>query len=200
MLTSKQENPMLKLSVLVRAVAGAFALCLFCGTVASAQGNGIPERLSRIEELIRSLAPEPPTIQNTTRLLFPFVTNQAGFDTGIAVSNTGLDSSGTVGSAGTCTIHYFGQTTGGGATPASQTTNAPIPPGGQLAFVLSSGGNFGIAGRPNFQGYIEIDCAFPFAHGFGFLTDGPIGQARVGTTIPALVLPTQRIAPESAGQ
>ena len=195
---------MLRLSVLVKAVASAFALCLITVTLASAQGNGIPERLSRIEELLQqvitSVTPEPPAIQNTTRLLFPFVSNQAGFDTGIAVSNTGLDSSGTVGTAGTCTIHYFGQTTGGAPAPASQTTNAPIPLGGQLTFVLSSGGSFGIAARPNFQGYIEIDCAFPFAHGFGFLTDGFLGQARIGTTIPALVLRTQRTPAESAGQ
>jgi hypothetical protein len=195
---------MLRLSVLVKAIGSAFAFCLITVTLASAQGNGIPERLSRIEKLLQqiitSVTPEPPATQNTTRLLFPFVTNQAGFDTGVAVSNTGLDSSGTVGTAGTCTIHYFGQTTGGGSAPASQTTNAPIPPGGQLTFVLSTGGNFGIAARPGFQGYIEIDCAFAFAHGFGFLTDGPIGQARIGTTIPALVIPSQRTAAESAGQ
>ena len=33
----------------------------------------------------------------TTTLLFPFVTNQAGFDTGIAITNTSAD-------AGSCTI------------------------------------------------------------------------------------------------
>jgi len=195
---------MLRHFVLVQLVVGAFAVLCTTG-VAIAQGNnGVPERLGRIEDLLRqvitSLTPEPPTSQTSTRLLFPFVTNQAGFDTGIAISNTGRDSTGTIGTAGTCTVNYFGQVTGGGPAPAPQTTNAPIPAGGQLTFVLSSGGNLGITGTPGFQGYIEVDCAFPFAHGFGFLTDGPIGQARIGTTIPALVLPSQRTAPESAGQ
>ena len=192
---------MLRLSMLAKAGAGALALCLITVTLASAQGTGIPNQLSRIEALLQQvitfLTPQPPAAQNTTRLLFPFVTNQAGFDTGISVSNTGLDASGTVGTAGTCRINYFGQTTGGGAAPAAQTTNA-IPPGGQLIFTLSSGGTFGIAATPGFQGYIEIDCAFPFAHGFGLLTD--LGAQRIATTIPALVLQTQRTAPESAGQ
>lgn len=189
---------MLRLSPLVKAVVGAFALCLTTASVASAQGNGIPERLSRIEELlqqiIESVTPEPPATQNTTRLLFPFVTNQAGFDTAVSVSNTGLDASGTVGTAGTCTIHYFGQTTGGGAPAAGQTTTTAIPPGGQLVFTLSSGGSFGIAARPGFQGYIEVDCAFPFAHGFGLLTD--LGLQRIAATLPAVVLRTPRTTPE----
>ena len=36
-----------------------------------------------------------------TTLLFPFVTNQEGFDTGIAITNTSAD-------AGPCTITYYG--------------------------------------------------------------------------------------------
>lgn len=188
---------MQRLSLLVKAVAGVCTLCLTTVTTASAQGNGIPERLSRIEgllqEIIKSVTPEPPVTQSTTRLLFPFATNQAGFDTAISVSNTGLDASGTVGTAGTCTINYFGQTTGGGAAPAAQTTTA-IQPGQQLVFTLSSGGTSAIAATPGFQGYIEIDCAFPFAHGFGLLTD--LGLQRIAATIPAVVLKTQRTSPE----
>lgn len=191
-----------RLSALVKVAAGALALCVVMVTVTSAQGNGIPERLSRIEtllgQILESIMSEPPAVENTTRLLFPFVSNQAGFDTGVSVSNTGLDSSGTVGKSGTCTVRYYGQVAGGGAVPAPQTTNAAIPVGGQLVFLLSGGGTFGIAGAPGFQGYIEIDCAFPFAHGFGFLSDA--GARSLATTIPVLVLPTQRTAPESAGQ
>lgn len=191
-----------RLSALVKAAAGALALCLVMVTVTSAQGNGIPERLSRIEALlgkiVESIMPAPPAVENTTRLLLPFVSNQAGFDTGVSVSNTGLDSSGIVGKGGTCTVRYYGQATGGGAVPAPQTTNAAIPVGGQLVFTLSGGGSFGITGAPGFQGYIEIDCAFPFAHGFGFLSD--LGARNLAATIPVLVLPTHRSAPESAGQ
>ncbi|MEO1084070.1 MAG: hypothetical protein AAFY88_07495, partial [Acidobacteriota bacterium] len=46
----------------------------------------------------------------TTTLLFPFVTNQAGFDTGMAISNTSEDWLGTEPQSGACTLHYHGST------------------------------------------------------------------------------------------
>jgi len=121
-----------------------------------------------------------------TNLLFPFVTNAAGFDTGIAISNTSSDPfTPTNGrqQAGTCTLNYYGAT-----PPPAQTTNAEVPAGGQLTFVLSSGGGLGIAGTPGFQGYIIAQCQFQYAHGFAFITDGPIGQARVAEGYLALVM------------
>jgi hypothetical protein len=45
-------------------------------------------------------------------LLFPFVTNQAGFDTGVAIANTSLDPFGTATQAGIVTLNYYGATTG----------------------------------------------------------------------------------------
>jgi hypothetical protein len=126
-----------------------------------------------------------------TNLLFPFVTAQSGFDTGIAISNTSADHFANPQErrqGGRCTINYFGNVTGGGNAPNAQTTNADIPAGGQLTFVVSSGGNFGIAGTPGFQGYIFARCLFRFAHGFAFVTDGPIGQARVAEGYLALVV------------
>ena len=179
-------------------------------TVAVAQGgSSIPERLERTEAALTQLLgliPEPPpapTAYNRTRLLIPYVTNWAGFDTGIAIVNTGLDSTGTVGNAGTCTIHYFGRLTNGNApTRPSETTDRAVAVGETMTFDLSTGGGLGIQGNANFQGYLEIDCAFPFAHGFSFITDGPIGQARVASSSPALVLPRQRTntAVEGLGQ
>jgi len=129
--------------------------------------------------------------QCVTNLLFPFVTNQAGFDTGIAISNTSRDpfaNQNTRLQAGTCTLNYYGGTTGGGAAPAAQTSNANVEAGAQLLFVLSSGGNLGIAATPGFQGYIIAQCRFQYAHGFAFITDGPIGQARVAEGYLALVM------------
>jgi hypothetical protein len=128
--------------------------------------------------------------QCVTNLLFPFVTNQAGFDTGIAISNTSRDpfsnASGRV-QNGTCTINYYGSTPGGPA-PAADTTTNPVNAGEQLLFVLSSGGGNGIDAVPGFQGYIIAQCRFQFAHGFAFVTDGPIGQARVAEGYLALVM------------
>jgi hypothetical protein len=126
-----------------------------------------------------------------THLLFPFVTAQSGFDTGMAISNTSADHFANPGDrrqGGRCTINYFGSVTGGGNAPNPQTTNADIPAGGQLTMVLSSGGNFGIAGTPGFQGYIFARCLFRYAHGFAFITDGPVGQARVAEGYLALVM------------
>jgi hypothetical protein len=125
----------------------------------------------------------------TTTLLFPFVTNQAGFDTGIAITNTSMDTVGTTPQSGTCTISYFGNVTGGNPAPPAQTTNLPVAGGGQLTFVVSSGGGLGIMGTPGFQGYIMATCNFQYAHGFAFVTDGPIGTAKTASSYLALIVP-----------
>jgi len=105
----------------------------------------------------------------STNILFPFVTNQAGFDTGVAISNTSADPFGTVTAAGTCILNYYGVTTGGGAAPAAQTT-ASVAAGSTLVFTLSSGGT-GVQATPGFQGYMIAQCAFRYAHGYAFISD-----------------------------
>jgi hypothetical protein len=100
----------------------------------------------------------------TTSLLFPFVTNQVGFDTGLAISNTSTDpfgGNGAVAQAGTCTLTFYGS---GAPSPASLTT-ANVPSGTTYTGVLS-----GLAA--GFQGYIIAQCGFQYAHGFAFITDG----------------------------
>ncbi len=121
----------------------------------------------------------------TTNLLFPFVTNQAGFDTGIAIANTSQDPFGTATQTGACTLNYYGETAGGGAPPAAQTSGA-VPAGSLLVFTLSAGGNLGITGTPGFQGYIIAQCRFQYAHGFAFVSD--LGAAKLSHGYLALVL------------
>ena len=87
----------------------------------------------------------------TTTLLFPFVTNQAGFNTGLAITNASEGS-------GSCTIGYSGP-----AAPADLMSQ-PIEGGAQWVDLLSK-----IA--PAFQGYITATCEFRDAHGFAFITD-----------------------------
>jgi len=105
-------------------------------------------------------------------LLFPFVTNQLGYDTGIAISNTSLDSGtgfGTTPQSGTVTLNYYcGQA--GCTSPPQQTTNAIVPAGQQLAFTLSGGGQYGIQATPGFQGYIIAQAQFQYCHAYAFLT------------------------------
>ncbi|HTR35053.1 MAG TPA: hypothetical protein VMH80_04080 [Bryobacteraceae bacterium] len=107
----------------------------------------------------------------TCDLLFPFVTNQAGFDTGVAIANTSLDPFGTTPQQGTVTLYYYGGTTGGGAAPPAQTTNDVLPAGQELIFTLSNGGNLGIAATPGFQGYIISIAQFQYCHAFAFISD-----------------------------
>lgn len=121
----------------------------------------------------------------TTNLLFVFLTNQAGFDSGIAISNTSVDPFGTAPQSGPCKLNYYGETTGGGAAPAAQ-TSAVVPAGKQLVAVLSTGGNLGIAATPGFQGYMIAQCSFQYAHGFAFISD--VGANRVSEAYLALVL------------
>jgi hypothetical protein len=100
----------------------------------------------------------------TTSLLFPFVTNQLGFDTGMAIANTSTDPFGTNGAtnqAGTCTLSMYGA---GAPTPATVTT-PNVPSGTVYTQVLS-----GVAA--GFQGYIIAQCNFQYAHGFAFVTNG----------------------------
>ena len=57
-----------------------------------------------------------------------------------------------------------------------------------MTFVVSSGGSHGIAGTPGFQGYLIVQCDFRYAHGFAFITDGPVGSARVAEGYLGLVM------------
>jgi len=121
-----------------------------------------------------------------TNLLFPFVTNQAGFDTGLAIANTSADPYGTSPQSGNCTLNYYGSTTGGGAAPAANTTTTPINGGETLVGTLSSGGSNGLKATPGFQGYIIAICNFRYAHGFAFVSD--VGSQKLAEGYLALIL------------
>ncbi len=115
-------------------------------------------------------------------LLFPFVSNQAGFDTGIAIANTSVDPYGTTPQTGNVTINYYNAAT----PPPAQTTNAPVAAGDILAFTLSGGGNYGIAATPGFQGYIIAQAEFQFCHAFAYLS--ALGQPYSGEGYLGIVL------------
>ena len=89
----------------------------------------------------------------TTTLLFPFVTNTLGFNTGLAITNASEGS-------GSCTIEYSGPD-----APEDMMTPEDIAGGEQWVGLLSD-----IAAE--FQGYITATCAFREAHGFAFITGG----------------------------
>jgi hypothetical protein len=152
------------------------------------QNNGINEGEPRFVES-ETARPLITIVRCTSTLLFPFVTNQAGFDTGLAISNTSEDWLGTSPQDGICTIHYHGGTTGGGEAPEEQPSTV-IEAGDQLIFTLSGGNNAqGIAGAPEFQGYIIAVCDFQYAHGYAFITDGFGGVPALAQGYLALIIP-----------
>ncbi len=109
-----------------------------------------------------------------TVLLFPYVTNTAGFETGISIANTSSDTLSTVTQAGTCTLTFFGTNNIIGGTVVSFTA-APvmtpsIPAGAIWANTLSAAMGQS-AGAGTFQGYMFATCNFQFAHGFAFISD-----------------------------
>ena len=88
----------------------------------------------------------------TTTLLFPFVTNQGGYNTGLAITNASEGS-------GACAIVYSGSN-----APDDMTSN-PVAGGAQLINLVSN-----VA--PGFQGYVTAKCEFRDAHGFAFISGG----------------------------
>jgi hypothetical protein len=136
----------------------------------------------------------------TTTLLFPFVTNDNGFDTGIAISNTSDDWIGTDPQRGACTIHYIGLV-GGGPNDKEEETSSILEGGEQLVFTVSGFGSDPlVTGNPGFQGFVIAECQFQFAHGFAFITDGFGGPAvQVAQGYLALVIPRGFLGERVAG-
>lgn len=118
----------------------------------------------------------------STRLLFPFVTNQAGFDTGLVITHGSLQAlTDTVPEqSGSCDLHFYGVGGAGEDELLVQYTTA-IDPGEQLVFTFS-GGNAArnIIGMDQFQGYLIADCGYPGARGYVFMSDGFGGIADLG--------------------
>ena len=99
-----------------------------------------------------------------TTLLFPYVTNQYGFETGLVITNTSAE-------AGSCVIDFRGLDAPTG--PASNVISADE----QLIWSLSSGNrDENVVPAPGFQGYITATCGFRDAYGFAFITDGFGGE------------------------
>jgi len=128
-------------------------------------------------------------------LLFPFVTNQAGFDTGIAIANTSQDpgsptgQNGFIGTGpqqGSVTFYYYGVGAQGAAAPAPQ-TSANVPAGQVLTYDVFSGMG-GIGNGPNglnasaagFQGYIIAQASFQYCHAYAFISALGIGATGQG--------------------
>ena len=112
-----------------------------------------------------------------TLLLFPFVTNQSGFDTGLSIANTSTDPIGTGAQSGTCTLTWYDGT---GKTPATTVkvtdfTNATASSNSGTVWA-----NLVSALAPGFQGYTFALCNFQYAHGFAFISDAGARNLAMG--------------------
>lgn len=140
------------------------------------------------------------TICSTT-LLYPYVTTDAGFDTGIAITNTTADPSqyGTANQVGSCSLNPYGAY-GSGATVPAAGASPDIAAGRTWAFSLTDSPVFdGEALGSGFNGYLIAVCNFQLAHGYAFIsTYGLSGSNAVAQGYLALVIP-QAIGSRSIG-
>jgi hypothetical protein len=136
---------------------------------------------------------------NTT-IIFPFVTNASGFETGIAIANTTTDNLGKISTTapngastanptnGICTLNFYG---GVGTQP----TAFPTPTIGVSTTAIPTGGSVyantltAMSGATNFTGYAIALCNFIEAHGFAYIVDNfgtPSGTAEgyLGIVVP----------------
>jgi len=134
---------------------------------------------------------------NTT-LLFPYVTNVSGYETGIAVINTTTDNLGTIPgipsaaspTTGTCTLYFYGNaasptptvTPSLGAYSSTAPTVVPVFANTLTAMVGSSG----------FSGYAIASCNFLEAHGFSYIVDNSGTTSGTAEGFPAIVIPSSR--------
>jgi len=116
----------------------------------------------------------------TTPMLFPYVINVNGFDTGLAIANTTTDPFGTSAQAGTCSLYFYGS--------SAPTTNPFITP------TVATGtdyANLASTIAPGFSGYMIAVCNFQYAHGFAFISD--VGARNLAMGYLALIIsPTNR--------
>jgi len=117
-----------------------------------------------------------------TNILFPFVSNIAGFDTGLAISNTSKDPFGTSIQTGACTVNFYG--TIGNSKVCLSFPSPSIAGGEHFVWTLSSGG--AVQATAGFQGYVIAQCAFQYGHGFAFISD--LGAQRLAMGYLALVM------------
>jgi len=118
-----------------------------------------------------------------TDLLFPFITTQNGFETGIAISNTAADpftyigAGGaslplTTGQPGVCNLFFYGT----GQSPAA---TSPVTPTSTALTTIAVGTTQDTVVSPylgtNYLGYVIARCQFLYAHGFAFFTNAAPG-------------------------
>jgi hypothetical protein len=131
-------------------------------------------------------------VKCSCNLLFPYVTQAPGYDTGIAIANTTADPYGTAGQYGAVTFNSYNGST---STPIPQCTNTTSPgsctgtlttlgPGQVLTYTLYNGSTqWGLNNSAvGFTGYIIVQAQFQYCHAFAFIGGLGGGPAVNSTT------------------
>lgn len=145
------------------------------GIASVAPGFAPSGSVSSIPRFAATGDPETLLTINTCRrnILFPFVTNSVGFDTGLSIANTSKGPFGAAPQTGSCRLGFFGTING---TPAVLRYPSPEIGGGEhIVWSLSAGG--AVPATPGFQGYVIAECGFQYANGFAFLHSPETGLA-----------------------
>jgi hypothetical protein len=169
----------------------------------------------RFDAVIKE-APGYSIVRCRTLILFPYLTNRDGYNTGIAIANTSQDGDtvvagpfnenklasevirGAIPQSGPCTLYLYGGNNGPG-NPIAQTplvSEVNVRPGGMYLMTLQDGGvvkgpagqdDGVLEGAPGFQGYGIASCQFQYAHGYAFISDVNAQQLAQGYL--ALIIP-----------
>jgi len=193
---------------------------------AYAQGGFAPQVSSwtnggAVPEFVIGLSPAAPgqslfTVSLCqTILLFPYVTDFYGFDTGIAISNTSLDNlpvpaaqqtgacsvafydngglSANIGTSGNTPGYVNSDATYGAVGPINGDGN--IMPGQTWAFSLSNSDSaYNSTPTAGTTGYAIATCNFQYAHGYSFVSD--TGIRNFAAAYLALIIPDAPRAPQ----
>jgi hypothetical protein len=132
-----------------------------------------------------------------TTLLFPYVTNVTGFETGIAIVNATTDNLGTIPGfpsaatpiSGACTVNFY---PGGAATQPAVYTTPVIGVGGTTTGSVAAATLSAMSGATNFTGYAIASCPFPEAHGFAYIVDNFGTPSGTAEGYLAVVVPNNR--------
>lgn len=101
----------------------------------------------------------------STTILFPYITNQPGYETGLAISNVGnLTTNG--GQSGVCQWSFYGD----GAPKTAVAPTAAVAPGTTFAATLTG---IGVTG---FTGFAVATCDFQAGYGYAYIADYVTGQ------------------------
>jgi hypothetical protein len=107
-----------------------------------------------------------------TVLLYPFVSNEGFFETGLAIANTTTDPFGTRAQNGTCDLYWNGVTASKQTVPTG--TGATIKSGEVWAESVTG------LNKTGFRGYVIAVCNFQLAHGYALVSDTGIRNWATG--------------------